>query len=185
MSILTMKWLNRVKLMRLNNVLTLVCSHLRNTFEADNAQGVFFISDGKITPSDAFQCGDWVGIIGSRRNNGIYKLQACNNGSDFLLTNGMDDTSISTDESFSGSVFRLDFPPLLIKLAHEIETWMNDPANEPSNIVSEKVSGFHSWSKATNQDGTVAGWETVFSDRFMEHWRRMWQTDTSIQILGG
>ena len=173
--------------MKLNEVILMVCLHLRNAFEADVERGGIHIQSGNIALDGDFQYDDWVAIVGSRRNNGIYKLAAVPEiemplGAGqplYRLTNGTDEDAVAADEQIEdGAVHRLQFPMAFLRLCEDVSEWMAAPQNAPKSagVQSENVIGFYSWSKGTGANGATLGWHDVFASRMPENWRKMWQS---------
>lgn len=145
-------------------MLTQICQYLRNWFEREKLIGTFAITGGVLTdaygnPLD-FIDGQYIRIIGSVMNDGVHQW-----GSEVL-----------TDETFTGAVWSMAVPPVVVELASEIEDWIT--ANEAvisSPYQSESFGGY-SYSLKSGSDSTgVSGgvtWESQFYDR-LSPWRKI------------
>jgi len=169
-----------------------VMRHIRNYFTHNRndkphlrLDGTFDIADGNIALDGDFAVGDWVAISESRRHNGIYRLDKVPpleaplepyTVPHFRLANGTDDINpLDGVESLTGAVNLLVLPSGFIEICKEINAWVNDPANQPSAVVSESIIGFHSQTRATTADGKPLGWQQIFSDK-LSTWRKMFST---------
>ena len=161
--------------MKLNEAILLMVKHIRNAFEFSIERGSFVINDGKLSLSEKYVAGEWIAILGSALNDGIYKISSV--GSTYSLANGSDNENPVTDEEFTGAVWRLRLPKSLVSLCADIQKWTDSPEGKPSNVVSESVVSFYSKTLATTKDGAPIGWESVFKSRIHGNWRKMWETE--------
>lgn len=139
-------------------MLSEVCKELRNWFEKEIVFDTFTIADGKLTVQDA-QDGQYVRIVGSVFNDGVYK---------YPLENLI-------DETFKGAVWLMAVPPEVISLSEEIDAWKTKYADILLSPYQSESFGGYSYTKAsgssTNTDSKVA-WQNVFADR-LSHWRKI------------
>ena len=141
-----------------------ICEHLNNFFDTrdgdyiDRSAGTFVISSGVISPlSSSLIGGQYIRIVGSRLNDGVWLLPA--------------DLTISDleDETFTGAVFGLAIPKDLVTLDSEITAYVT--ANPASGYVSESFGGW-SGTKATGSNGAPLSWKSVFAAR-LNRWRKL------------
>lgn len=151
------------------NTLLSVMNYINNHFVRSREEGDYEIKNGIISLSKKYAIGQYIYIVGSLLNDGLYLIN------DRLIT--LDD---SMDESFSGTIYGLGIPSAFIQLVDEIELFSNSAEGQASNITSASF-GIQSYSWATDANGNRAGWETVFAKR-LNQYRRM---TADIDILGG
>lgn len=122
-----------------------VMRHIRNYFlTGTRIAGEFHIEDGSINLP--LIDGQYFLVEGSILNDGVYKYP----------TNEM------KDETFSGYIVPLAVPQDFVNLCTEIDEF--NKKNKPGQYISESFAGY-SYSKATDRNGNVASWETVFKKR--------------------
>ena len=138
-------------------MLTELCAEIRNYFLMPNGihTGTFSISGGELAPSDFLKEGQYFRIVGSTFNDGVHQYPAV----------GL------ADESFAGAVWAMAVPPAVIALADEIKVFCESDAAKVSQYQSESFGGY-SYTKATDKDGAVLSWQTVFAKR-LNKYRRM------------
>lgn len=138
-------------------MLSEICAEIRNYFcsENDIHSGEFTISGGTIAPLSYLQEGQYFRVVGSVFNDGVWQYPAA----------GM------IDEQFVGAVWAMRVPPSLVALAAEIEEYSTSDAAKPSAFTSESFGGY-AYTKATDTNGVVAGWKTVFASR-LNKWRKI------------
>lgn len=138
-------------------MLTELCAEIRNYFLMPNGihTGTFSISGGELAPSDFLKEGQYFRIVGSTFNDGVHQYPAV----------GL------VDESFAGAVWAMAVPPAVIALADEIKVFCESDAAKASQYQSESFGGY-SYTKATDKDGAVLSWQTVFAKR-LNKYRRM------------
>lgn len=98
-----------------------ILAYLKNYFICDKRVGTFEITDGKLPLYDFLQQDQYFLVSGSIFNDGIY----CYN----------DDLSLK-DEIFNGVICSLAIPTYLLKLANEIEEYINSDEAKPSAFAS-------------------------------------------------
>ena len=141
-----------------------ICEHLHNFFDTrdgeyiDRTAGTFEISDGVISPlSSSLVAGQYIRIVGSLLNDGIYLLP-----DDFTIAD-------LQDETFTGAIFGLAIPRDLVTLDSEISAYVT--ANPASGYVAESFGGW-SGTKATGANGAPLSWKSVFAAR-LNRWRKL------------
>ena len=144
---------------------TEICQYLRNWFEVSKYFGEFVISDGVITYSNGSALplldNQYFRIVGSIFNDGVHK---CTDTQDVLA-----------NETFSGSVWSMAIPPVVISLATDIDNWVkanSDAINSP--YQSESFGGYSYSLGGNSRDGSSAGatWQMQFASR-LAPWRKI------------
>lgn len=136
-------------------MLTELCAELRNYFVREVYRGNFTIKDGSIAPLNFLQDGQYFTIVGSVFNDGVYKYP----------------TDVLIDETFDGTIRTMAVPPAVIALAEEIKAYNESDVAKPSAYTSESFGGY-TYTKATDKNGVVASWKTVFASR-LNKWRKI------------
>lgn len=143
-------------------MLTELCAELKNYFlrdrEADIHYGEYEISGGSIDLPFLID-GQYFRIVNSVLNDGVYKYPA----------------SGLADEKFTGAVWAMAVPPVVVALADEIDTWVNDNADILTSPYSSESFGGYSYTKAATYSGGeshVMTWKTQFAGR-LSTWRRL------------
>lgn len=132
-----------------------ILMHLNNWFLVPDGvyEDTYTVEDGGIA-LPFLADGQYFRIVGSLFNDGLHKYPA----------------EDLTDETFDGAVWALAVPKQVESMAEEIKTWQ-DSQGAPSPYTSESFGGY-SYTKATNADGTPAGWESVFKSR-LNRWKKI------------
>lgn len=140
-------------------MLTEVLGHLHNYFEAAAFPGTYAIGDGGIDnlPPSLVE-GQYIRITGSLLNDGVYRLP-------LTADSGL------VVETFSGCIFGLAVPRVLLELVTEIETWCASDAGQASGYTAESFGGY-SYSRAAGADGAPLSWQGVFRSR-LNQWRKV------------
>lgn len=143
-----------------------VCQHLRNWFIDTTYSGTFDVAGGVITGSGTTQTpdineGDYFRIIGSRKNDGVYKA-----GTDTPL-----------DDRFNGQIWILRPTAAFLAVVKDIDEWRGknetpDSANM-SPFASESFGGY-SYSKGSGggSGASATTWERQFASR-LNAWRKI------------
>ena len=141
-----------------------ICEHLHNWFDTrngiyiDRTIDTFTISDGVISPfPSSLIGGQYIRIVGSLLNDGIYKLPA-----DFIINE-------LEDETFAGAIFGLAIPKDLVTLDSEITAHV--AANPATAYTSESFGGW-SGTRATSASGAALSWQSVYGAR-LNRWRKI------------
>ena len=141
-----------------------ICGYLKNWFEKDKYVGDITIEDNVITPVMPIQDGQYIRIVNSVFNDGIYKMP---------LEEGVN----LTDETFHGGVWLLAIPKEVLDLATDIEAWqakyggVDSQAMSPFN--SESFGGYSYSKSSAGADGSNSGtWQSAFSAR-LSRWRKI------------
>ena len=123
-------------------------------------KGNFIIKDGIIDVTSPYIKGQYIRIIGSILNDGVYLV------SDDLLT-----LAGAQDEVFNGMILGLSVPRDFIKLVDDIEKFEKSSDIEKRDLASVRI-GEYAETRATGKDGTPISWQSVFR-RDLDKYRRM------------
>ena len=141
-----------------------ICEHLHNFFDTrdgefiDRTADTFTISSGLISPlSSSLVAGQYIRIVGSLLNDGIYLLPRY-----FTI-------STLVNETFTGAIFGLAIPRDLVTLDTEITAYVT--ANPATGYVSESFGGW-SGSRATGANGAPISWKSAYAGR-LNRWRKL------------
>ena len=153
-------------------MLTEILAYLRNWFEHAKFYGTFTIKDGTLQPQYSTgisfsllepKSGQYIRIIGSALNDGVYKYPV------YALS----------DEEFDGAVWLLAVPPVILQLADDIEAWQQKNGGADSAAMSPFQSesfGGYSYSKGSGSgesgSGSVVSWMDAFKGR-LAPWRKI------------
>ena len=122
-------------------------------FEVSQETGNFVIENGVIDLCNKYLIDQYILITGSILNNGVYLLK-----DDLYTLDG------ARDEEFTGTVYGLAVPPDFIQLVKDIETFESSDEATRTNLIKESFGGI-SYTLSTDENGQIAGWETVFAKR--------------------
>lgn len=145
-------------------MLGMICAEIRNwfTYDCDKHIGNFEIIGGVITPSFDFKT-DYVRIVGSRKNDGVYKV------ADILGEHN----PLVDESKFHGAVWEMSVPKDFVALCGEIAEWQEKYGNVNSEAMSPFSSesfGGYSYSKSTGGSSDESGssfpsWKKAFASR--------------------
>ncbi len=144
-------------------MLTELCQELRNWFEREKYYDTFTITDGVISVPD-LQDGQFFRVIGSVFNDGVHKY-------------GDNDL---TDEVFTGAVWSMAIPPVVVDLSERISEWKTtyaDLVSSPYQSMSESFGDYsRSWSKGSGQgnanSSSTPTWQSMFANE-LNRWRKI------------
>lgn len=151
-------------------MLTQICQYLRNWFNSDLPKiiGEFEITDGEIATKgsrvrlpDVLRDGQYFRIVGSAVNDGVHQWP---------------DSDLQ-DEQFTGAIWPMSVPAVIVELANDIESWVEKYAGVDSVALSPFQSesfGGYSYNKGTsgNSGGYGVTWQDVFANR-LSPWRKI------------
>lgn len=142
-----------------------VCAEIRNyfTYRDDILIGDYKIEGGVISPSVDFKGSEYIRIIGSRKNDGVHKLE---------------DNDLIDEQKFHGSIWRMSPPKDFLLLVKDIEAWqakngaLDSAAMSP--FQSESFGGYsYSKSSGNSNDGAYDNsWKAPFASR-LKMYRRI------------
>ena len=127
---------------------------INNFFYRFYESGYYGIETNSIEVKGRYVKGQYIRIIGSMLNDGVYKV-------DSVIDNMIMLDAELLDEVFKGNICSLAIPKDLIDL--EVKVSEFNAKNKPSAITSESFQGY-SYSKATGNNGTPATWQDVFAN---------------------
>lgn len=142
-----------------------ICAEIKNYFWRDGHDiiiGDFTISDGVISPPFDFDDCEYIRIVKSKKNDGVYKV------SEMQLA----------DESFHGAIWRMYPPNSFLSLVEEIAAWqaVNGTADSVamSPFNSESFGGYSYSKSGGNSAGasSVPTWQSVYASR-LNRYRRL------------
>ena len=147
----------------------LVMQYLHNYFYRFKEKGTFNISFNTITINNEalkgkYVDGQYIRIIGSLANDGVYKVVSC--GEEDIP--GITVEGCLSDEEFTGYICSLGVPKAFVGLCNEIQTYNEE--NKAGVMVSESFGGY-SYTKAT-VNGQLATWKDAFAAN-LKPYRRM------------
>lgn len=139
-----------------------ILDHIHNYFVKDVYKGEYEIVSNTINLPFLID-GQYFKIVGSVLNDGLYQYPS----------------SDLQDETFKGEIWALAIPPAIIKLADEVETWVNKYGECAASPYQSESFGGYSYSKKSfgNASGNANGsdtstWQSVFKSR-LNHWRKI------------
>lgn len=133
-------------------------SYCNNYFYRFKEFGVYNIENNRITIRGRYLKGQYVRIIGSFLNDGVYKV--VNTDENTIILDGL------KDEEFEGYVCSLSVPKSFVELDQQIKRYKEE--NKPTAMISESF-GNYSYSKATNKNGAPLRWQDVFKDDLKQY----------------
>lgn len=144
-------------------MLTEFCAEVKNYFLAHGADdvhtGLFVITGRQLEPLDFLERGQYIRIIGSRHNDGVWKY-------------GVDQLR---NEAFDGAVWAMSVPPHVVALSEEIDKWTADNAETLNSPYTSESFGGYSYSRATGNSasGKQGGysWRDHFAARLTPYRR--------------
>ena len=125
-----------------------IMREVRNYFPCERIHGEWTLAGGVLSGSDALRPGDWIAVLGSEYNNGVYQLDAAAS-----LPRGV-------DEEWTGDIVRLAPPSDFLALCEEIAAWAQH--HSPDSALRESF-GAYSVTRAASPDGRPLGWQSVFA----------------------
>lgn len=160
-------------------MLTEICQYLRNWFnrkpDGDSypkEAGTFTIENGELN-TEILANGQYFRIMGSLFNDGVHKYGVDTSGESPKLYETL------TDETFDGVIWSMGVPLEIVKLAEDIDAWMEKYGTVDSEAMSPFSSesfGGYSYNKqqgfASTGGGMLTTWESIFSDR-LSPWRKV------------
>lgn len=160
-------------------MLTQICQYLRNWFERGVWLGDFRVSGGVLTYADGTALpllnGQYYRVIGSVFNDGVHKF-----GTETVTENNAHVTrpfeTLADEPEFSGAVWEMAVPPVVVELDAEIEQWITDNAKAIASPYQSESFGGYSYSLrgGTNSAGEATGatWQSQFAAR-LSPWRKI------------
>lgn len=137
-----------------------ICQYIKNyfTYEHDRIIGDFSIVNGEIVPPLDIPT-DYYAIFGSRKNNGVHKVDEW---TDDLVDEG----------TFHGAIWFMSPPREFLEKVDEIQAWVDDnKAALKSPFTSESFGGY-SYTKGKSRTGSDYG--ITWRDQFGYELRSLW-----------
>ena len=134
-----------------------VLRHLNNWFLVEIHEGTFAVENGSIALPFLLN-NQYFRICGSVFNDGLHQYPAAD----------------LTDETFTGSVWALAVPKIVIDLSVEIEAWQEKNGEAVASPYQSESFGGYSYTKrsAGNDSGSLNGWQDAFRGR-LNDWRKL------------
>ena len=160
-------------------MLETVLTHLNNWFPAKDGRhaGTFTIASG-VLEADFIRPGQYYRVKGSVFNDGLHRAAVPPSTSDDRLSEDESDAHEAetqrdtlTDEVFTGEVWALAVPRMVIELADDIAAWQEK--NPETDKVSESFGGY-SYTRsavATASGSSLSGWQAAFAGRLAPYRR--------------
>lgn len=186
-------------------MLTQICQYLRNWFARGIFTGDFIVSGGVLTYADGSALplvrGQYFRVVGSLFNDGVHKLQFVSEESAEEMADNTEESTQENDDNddltpesepeqeqqektdalidepvFSGAVWSMAVPAVVIELADEITEWCTANAAAISSPYQSESFGGYSYSLrgAANSNGEAAGasWQSQFAAQ-LNPWRKI------------
>lgn len=136
-----------------------VCGELRNWFERSRYIGHFAIQNGELLlpPNINVQSGQYIRIIGSVFNDGIYTYPV----------------NSLRDEIFDGAVWLLGGDIYKVaELTEEINDWLSKNQKVIDSPFKSEAFGSYSYTKATEDTAITCTWQSQFRAK-LDRWRKL------------
>lgn len=138
---------------------------LNNWFDVSKHFGLIEITDNNVTISgvplsDYLIEGQYFRIVGSVLNDGVYSYPLDK------------DVTLKNETFMDGAIWALAIPPLIIKIATDIQAWTAKYSGAvKSPYASESFGGYSRSLKTGSNDGGTS-WETAFASE-LNKWRKI------------
>lgn len=136
-----------------------VMEYCNNYFYKAKEVGRFSIVSGRISNRGVFKAGQYVRIIGSDFNDGVYKIES--------LTDGKINIASLEDEMFEGAIVALAVPKSFLSIVKDIEAFESSASSGISPYISESFENY-SYTRAT-KDGKPLSWVDLYGDRLSQY----------------
>ena len=110
-----------------------------NYFEKFYVNGEFVIENKKIILPSRFVKGQYIRIIGSLLNDGVYKIEEKDSENYATLSSLL-------DETFTGYIVGLAVPQSFQELAKQVDDWNKANASRRGLASESSLNGYYSWS---------------------------------------
>lgn len=158
-----------------------VLAYINNWFIVGRIRGEFVIEGGALVselPEGFLAEGQYFRIVGSVFNNGLHLYATGENSTPTANTDttgdtgGVNETDLTTltDETFTGCIYSLAIPALLISLSKEISEWCEKYQAQTQTPYTSESFGGYSYSKADG--GSTPTWQHTFSKQ-LNRWRKL------------
>lgn len=139
-----------------------VMDYCNNYFYKAKEVGKFSIVSGRLNNKGVFKSGQYIRIIGSDFNDGVYKIES--------LTDGKINIASLEDEIFEGAIVGLAVPKVFLNIVKDIEKFEASASATMSPYASESFENY-SYTRAT-KDGKPLSWVDLFGVK-LSHYRKM------------
>ena len=141
----------------IETTLTAVCRECKNYHTKTVERGKFTIAGGVVAVMNTYLVGQYVRIVGSVLNDGVYKVVGFENGN--LTLDGVQ------NEVFTGAVCGLAVPPDFLELVGDIDRFITAERADKNagRVTSESFAGYSYTLGSTGQDGTPISWKEAFA----------------------
>lgn len=131
-----------------------IMREINNFFYKAKEYGKYSIINNKIKVKGVYLPSQYIRIMDSILNDGVYKIISFENG--YMEIEGLQ------NEEFEGWICGLSIPKTFIELTEKIKEYEAKNPNI-SNVISESYLNGYSYSKATNAKGQVNTWRDMFN----------------------
>lgn len=141
----------------MERALTDVCEELHNWFTPHDGvyADTFSIENGTIE-LPFLKDGQLFRIVGSALNDAVYRYPVYD----------------LADETFTGAVWVMNVPLIVVELAAEIANYQATEAGSGSSPYTSESFGGYSYTKATDSNGAPLTWRETFKSR-LNRWRKL------------
>ena len=157
--------------MDINRMINSVMAHLPNYFIQDQPResGLFTLANGLIILEYKYASGSRILFTGGNFAVGSYKILSVQPYGDKYqyALEGLENVS----DEWTGIIYGQRVPPDFIHLCERISEWCDK--NSPSNITGENVINEFSFTRATDKNGIIHGWQKVFADELRRYRTQM------------
>lgn len=141
----------------MERALTDVCEELHNWFTPhDGIHADTYTVEGGSIDLPFLKDGQYFRIQGSALNDAVYRYP----------------TTELSDETFTGTVWAMNVPLLVVELAAEIADYQASAAESGSSPYTQEAFGGYSYTKATDSNGAPLTWRETFKSR-LNRWRKL------------
>lgn len=161
-------------------MLTEICQYLRNWFTRDILLGKFVVEDNVIKAEDGTALplitGQYYRIVGSIMNDGVHQWGTKEVTTNNVTTEQLIDPLVDEPE-FSGAVWSMAVPPVMVQLDADITQWLTDNAAAINSPYASESFGGYSYSLRSGSSGAEgknsgATWQGQFATR-LAPWRKI------------
>lgn len=132
-----------------------IMSYCNNYFYKARELGKFSIVSGKINNMGIYKPSQYIKIVGSDFNDGVYKIDSIIDGKIVIAS--------LEDEIFDGVIFALSVPRSFLNTIKDIEAYKSSSMTNNNPYTSESFENY-SYTKATNKDGIPLSWLDIFKE---------------------
>lgn len=160
-------------------MLTQICQYLRNWFVRERWIDTFAVKNGAIEYADGdappLVNGQYYRIIGSLFNDGVHRYGVEEVEENNTLVEKPFET-LTDEAEFSGAVWSMAVPPVMVELDAEIEAWVTANAGALNSPYQSESFGGYSYSlkSGSGDTGDSGGisWQNQFASR-LAPWRKI------------